>query len=143
MYTCTFFGHRNTPESIKEKLKQTIITLIENENVTRFLVGNNGMFDFLVKKTLAELSDIYPITYYVVLSALPKDDQMEPHSLLPEDFEKFLPKFAINKRNEYMLKKSDFVVCYSVYHLGGAGKFKEKAIKKKKKVINLYSSSAR
>lgn len=143
MYTCTFFGHRNTPENIKEKLKQTIITLIESENVTGFLVGNNGMFDLLVKQTLAELSALYPITYYIVLSALPKDNQMIPHSLLPEGFEKFPPKFAIDRRNDYMLKKSDFVICYSSHHFGGAGKFTEKAIKKNKRVINLYRSSAR
>lgn len=142
MYTCTFFGHRNTPESIKEKLKQTIIALIETESVSKFLVGNNGNFDFLVKKTLAELSDIYPITYYVVLPTLPKDGETTPNSLLPEGFEKFPPKFAIDKRNDYMLKRSDFVVCYIAHYFGGAGKFAEKALKKKKKVINLYSNSA-
>ena len=141
MFTCTFFGHRNAPENIKDKLKQTITTLIENEQVTKFLVGNNGMFDMLVRQTLAELSDIYPITYLVVLSTLPKDDQATPDSLLPENFEKFPPKFAIDKRNEYMLRKSDFVVCYTSHYLGGAGKFTEKAIKQNKKVINLYTRS--
>ncbi len=141
MYTCTFFGHRNTPEAIKNKLKKTIIYLIENEQVTEFLVGNNGMFDSIVKMTLAELSNAYPITYFIVLSTLPKDNKMAEHSILPKDFEKFPPKFAIDKRNEYMLKKSDFVVCYTSHYLGGAGKFTEKAIKKNKRVINLYSKA--
>ena len=35
--TCTFFGHRDCDESIYKSLKNTILELIQNENVTRFV----------------------------------------------------------------------------------------------------------
>ena len=50
MYTCTFFGHRDAPESINGKLEQEIINLIENEKVDRFLVGNKGLYDSIVPR---------------------------------------------------------------------------------------------
>lgn len=137
MYTCTFFGHKDAPESINGKLEQEIINLIEYEKVDSFLVGNKGLYDSMVRNTLENLSQKYNITYNVVLAYLPKDYLCPENSIMPTDFEKFPPKFAIDKRNEYMLNKSDFVICYVTHHFGGAGKFMEKAIKKNKKVINI------
>lgn len=48
--TVAFFGHRDTPPIIEPKLKEIIIDLIENHDADKFLVGNNGNFDFLVRK---------------------------------------------------------------------------------------------
>ena len=45
---CTFFGHRDTPRIAELILKEKIIYLIENKNVDKFYVGNNGNFDFMV-----------------------------------------------------------------------------------------------
>ena len=36
MKSCTFFGHRDAPESIRYDLKQVLIELIENKGVTVF-----------------------------------------------------------------------------------------------------------
>lgn len=36
---CTFFGHSDTPETVKPTLKTAIIELIEKEHVTGFYVG--------------------------------------------------------------------------------------------------------
>ncbi len=137
MYTCTFFGHRNPPENIKGDIEKEIIKLIKNEKVSRFLVGNNGVYDSTVASVLEKLSSEYDIKYYVVLAYLPRDNYAPKNSILPEGFEKFPPKYAIDRRNEYMLNKSDFVICYVTHYLGGAGKFMDKAIKKNKKVINI------
>lgn len=38
--TCTFFGHHDCPDSVKPKLKNEIIDLIEERNVECFYVGN-------------------------------------------------------------------------------------------------------
>jgi len=133
---CTFFGHKNTPEHIYDRLKLEIINLI-NGGVKNFLVGNTGTFDALARKALNEVSLQYEIKFYIVLASMPKDTLVPENSLLPNNFENFPPKFAIDRRNEYMLNKSDFVICYVTHHFGGAGKFMEKAIKKNKKVINI------
>lgn len=35
---CTFFGHRDCPETIKPKIRMAVIDLIENHGVTMFYV---------------------------------------------------------------------------------------------------------
>ena len=45
---CTFFGHRDCPETIQPKIRTAVIDLIENHGVTMFYVGNQGNFDRLV-----------------------------------------------------------------------------------------------
>ncbi len=137
MKICTFFGHKNSSEKIYDRLKFTITDLIENKSVKNFLVGNNGIFDSLVYRALKELSEKYEITFNVVLAYFPKDKYIPENSILPDGFENFPPKFAIDRRNEYMLKKADFVICYITHYTGGAGKFIEKAKRKNKIVINI------
>ena len=39
MSVCTFFGHRDCPSSIKPKLREVLIDLIENHAVDMFYVG--------------------------------------------------------------------------------------------------------
>ena len=56
---------------------------------------------------------------------------------MADGFENFLPRYAIVKRNEYMLKKADYVIVYVKRNCGGAAKFAEKAVKQKKMVINI------
>ena len=83
---CTFFGHRDCPDSLKpeifEKIKEQI-----NEGTTEFYVGNNGNFDALTLSCLRELKKDYPIiNYTVVLAYIPaKFDIYFPNeTLLPE-----------------------------------------------------------
>lgn len=49
MSACTFFGHRDCPSSIKPKLREVLIDLIENHAVDMFYVGQQGAFAKLVK----------------------------------------------------------------------------------------------
>ena len=44
MSSCTFFGHRDAPDTIKPILREKIIDLIENRGVELFYVGNQGAF---------------------------------------------------------------------------------------------------
>ena len=57
---CTFFGHRDCPETIKPKIRTAVIDLIENHGVTMFYVGNQGNFDRLVRSVLKEVTTAYP-----------------------------------------------------------------------------------
>lgn len=47
------------------------------------------------------------------------------------------PRFAIDRRNCWMLDRADIVVVYVKSPVGGAAKFKAMAESKKKMVINL------
>ena len=52
MATCTFFGHRECPDSLKSQLKEVLIDLITNHDVDMFYVGNQGQFDTIVRSVL-------------------------------------------------------------------------------------------
>ena len=116
--------------------------LIENKGVTQFYVGNHGGFDGMVHRILKELVKVYPIQYDVVLAYMPgnKSEPNEPSpedTVLPEGIEKIPSKYAILRRNQWMLKQADYVVTYVAFSTGGAAQFKELAHRQKKIVINL------
>ncbi len=101
-------------------------------------------FDAMTHHLLAELAQIYPIRYDVVFAYLPKENDPsldESHTLLPNGFESVPPRFAINHRNRWMIKRSDMVVTY-VWHPGGTAKFKELAEQKGKMVVEVSKPSA-
>ena len=141
---CTFFGHRDCPSSIKPKLREVLIDLIENHAVDMFYVGQQGAFDGIVRSVLKELVPVYPhICYAVVLERLPpKRNEFDPRdysdTMLPEGIETVHPRFAISWRNKWMLKQSDYVVTYIAHSWVGAAQFEELAIKQGKDVIQLY-----
>ena len=143
--TCTFFGHRDAGEEIEPKLTEVISDLIENKNVTRFYVGNNGQFDYMVRKNLKLLKKLYPqIDYSVVLAYMPcEKKEFDPtdysDTVFPDGLESVPPQFAISKRNEWMIKNADYVVTYVRYIVGGAAKFKDLAVRKGKTVIEIYT----
>ena len=136
----TFFGHSDTPDAIKPLLASTITDLIINHNATNFYVGNNGNFDSMAHQILKDLSEIYPIRYYVVLAYFPNEKNSHSdlsHTILPEGIEKSPRRFAISWRNKWMIEKSDTVITYVTRCVGGAAQFKALAEKKSKHIIEL------
>ena len=135
---CTFFGHRDCPETIKPKIRTAVINLIENHGVTMFYVGNQGNFDRLVRSVLKEVTTAYPgVGYAVVLAYMPSakksaDDFSD--TLLPDGIEKVPKRFAISWRNKWMIEHADYVVTYVTRLFGGAAQFSALA-KSKGKII--------
>lgn len=138
MSVCTFFGHRDCPEAIRAQVRQAVEELILHESADTFYVGDRGRFDTIVRGVLRELSAQYPhIRYAVVLAALPCGTEDPSDTMLPEGLETVPPRFAVDRRNEWMLKQADLVVTYVTHGWGGAAKFAEKAKKAGKRVIAL------
>ena len=144
MASCTFFGHRECPDSIKIKLREVLIDLIINHNVDMFYVGNQGRFDAIIRSVLRELKIEYPrINYAVVLAYMPgKQTEYGDHSdtMLPEGIESVHPRYAISWRNNWMLRRADYVVTYITHGWGGAAQYADKARRQKKTVINISDS---
>ena len=142
MAVCTFFGHRDCPETIKPRLREVLTDLITNKGVDTFYVGNQGQFDGIVRSVLRELAKEYPEIYYaVVLAYLPgKKNEYDDFSdtMLPEGIEAVHPRYAIGWRNRWMLQRADFVVTYIAHPWGGAAQFADKARRAGKTVINLF-----
>ena len=59
------------------------------------------------------------------------------NTIYPDGLEKTPSKYAIPKRNEWMIDKSDYVVTYVKYIVGGAAQFKELAERKGKTIISI------
>ena len=138
--TVTFFGHKDTPKEIEPTLRTTLVDLIENHGATEFHVGNNGNFDTMVRRQLEELSQVYPITYSVVLAYLPTEKNKYDdftNTLLPEGIETIPKRFAISYRNKWMIQQADAVVTYVTHTYGGAWQFKVIAQRQGKMVIEL------
>lgn len=137
---CTFFGHKDTPFEAEKKAEQIILYLIEIKGVNLFYVGNQGDFDFMVRRILKRLKESHNIDYFVILAYLPTEKEFnEDYSdtIYPEIFENVPHKYRINKRNQWMVENSDFVITYVTQKFGGAAKYKEYAERKNKTVYNI------
>lgn len=140
MKSCTFFGHRTVTQNIREELASQICYLIEHLGVDTFLVGNNGGFDEIVISVLKSIKKIYPYISCTIVIAnlrdLNKKCVYELDTIFPKELENSIPRFAIDKRNRWMIEHSDFAITY-VMRDGGAKKYKDILLKKNKTVIEL------
>ena len=141
--TCCFFGHREVTHYIREKLTAIIENLITETGVIEFYVGHQGQFDSMVYSVLKELKANYPyIRYIVVLAYMPDSYIIEVYgedTLFPDGMESVPKKFAISKRNAWLIQHSGFAVCYVHKITGGAVKFREKAEKRRLQIIDVLN----
>lgn len=147
MRVCTFFGHRDCPETVKPHLREVLVELIATKGVDTFYMGNQGRFDGIVRSVLRELEQEYPeIHDTVVLAYMPgKKNKYDDFSdtILPEGIEAVHPRYAISWRNRWMLQRSDYVVAYVTHSWGGAAQYIQKAKRAGKTVIHVSSQEIR
>ncbi len=140
MKTVTFCGHKDVylRNEEKEKLRQVIIEQIE-DGATRFLLGGYGRFDGICAVLLYELKKQYPhIISILVIPYLDKKYNLDLYDFSEYPPLEFVPRrFAILKRNEYMVEQSQMVIAYINHDWGGAFKTFSYAKRKKKAVIQL------
>ena len=143
MSACTFFGHRDCCELDADVLKGAIEALIRN-GVDTFYVGNQGQFDAMVFRALLALKKTYPhISVSVVLAYLPvKKEETEPYqdySIYPEGLETGPKRFAIQRRNLWMIESAagGYCLCYIHHTWGGACKFARRAKSRGLVLVNL------
>ena len=144
MSVCTFFGHSDCYRLDEDMLQCTIEDLIE-QGVDTFYVGNHGSFDRAVFSCLMKLKNIYPhISFAVVLAYLPVQkseyDPYHGYGMYPE-IEEGPQRFAIERRNKWMIQASDWCVVQIDRTFGGAYKFARMAKRRGLQVINLGSAA--
>ena len=140
--SCCFFGHKDAPSEIQESLTEEIRQLIVHHNVSTFYVGNQGNFDSMALRALRKLSEEYSVLYRVILAYLPENDTslqsvLSSETVYPEGIEKVPKQYAISWRNDWMLRRSQFIIAYVLHDFGGASTFVRKATRQGKKIINL------
>ena len=160
-----FIGHRKLQfnSDFRQKLKELVLTLINNRNADTFLFGSQSDFDDLCLEVVTEIKKERPDIKRVYVRA--------EYPYIDKDYEKYLLKFydvtyipdkiekagkaAYVERNYHMIDKADVCIFYynETYHLPlkpAIGKrifsFQPKsgtkiaydyAVQKKKTIINL------
>ncbi len=137
----TFCGHgkETYTDEIKKKLYDTVEALIK-QGADEFLLGGYGNFDMLAARTVKSLKAKYPhIKSVLVIPYIDRDFDKSLYDCSEYPPIENVPKrFAISKRNEWMISKADIVLAYVAYERGGASKTLKYAERKKKHIINLF-----
>lgn len=143
MSTCTFCGHKDTSDTIRPMLIDSIEKLITDKEVDTFYVGTHGSFDRMVLSVLRELKIKYPtINYYVALAYLPEKKEefslyTESETLLPDGIEIRPLRFAISYRNRWMVEQSQYLIAYVKNAFGGASKTLDYATKRHLNIVRI------
>ena len=136
--TVTFCGHRETYDSgpIRSWLAETVEGLIRR-GADLFYLGGYGGFDRLAASAVWEQKTKYPqIQSVLVLPYLDrKVDEKGYDGTTYPPLETVPLRFAILKRNEWMVREADVLVAYVLYDWGGAAKTLEYAVRQKKEII--------
>ena len=136
----TFCGHREIQdkETIELKLITTLEKLME-EQIDDFFIGGYGSFDTLAAKAVRSLKTSYPmIRLILVVPYINKGRYIDIYDeIVYPPLEEVPPKYAIIKRNEWMIDQSDIVISYVTHLRGGAAKTLDYAVRKKKRIISL------
>lgn len=135
----SLFGHRDAPMSVAQKLNEVLRSLITELDTVTFYVGNSGRFDSMARAALASLEKEYPrISVLIILSYMPSpNDKYDFDTLLPESAASSIPKYAISRRNEWIITQSNIVITYVNRSYGGAYNAKKKAIRCGKRIIEI------
>ncbi len=134
----TFCGHRELDDrDAVEQWLYTICRELIDHGANEFYLGGYGGFDRLCAAVLRELKREHPhICLILVLpylnSSMPTDGYDE--TIYPP-LEAVPKRFAISRRNEWMVQECDIVIAYVTHGWGGAAKTLEYAQRKKKMVI--------
>lgn len=165
MQVC-FIGHRTiqNEEKLKFSLRETIIDLI-NKGATTFLFGSKSAFDELALEIVTALKEIYPFVKRVYVRSAYKNIEKSYENYLHEFYEEtyFPPKlenagkYSYVERNFEMINNS--IYCgfyYNENYIATLNKGENRnimiqenrksgtkvaynyAVKKNKKIINLY-----
>ena len=142
----SFCGHSTYVSNEQDKIKilEILENLGKNEHLD-FYLGGYGNFDSFARQCAKEYqrkhsdSRLYFITPYLddSYSKLEYATDLYDGTIYPE-LENVPKRYAISKRNEWMVNHSDYVIAYISHTFGGAYKTLLYAKKHHKPFTNIY-----
>ena len=140
MSVVTFCGHNEAGigEEIRQRLYRTVEQEIQN-GADLFYLGGYGCFDRMAAGVVRELKKKYPhIKSVLVLAYLNREVDMRYYDETTyPPLENTPPRYAISKRNEWLVAQADTVIAYVTHGWGGAAKTLRYAERKHKCIIEL------
>lgn len=134
----TFCGHSTIykPDDFLQWLEVLLSSLIEGGAKT-FYLGGYGAFDALAAKVVRQHKAVYPhIEMLLVLAYLDRETDASGYDgTTYPPLEKVPRRYAILRRNEWMVNHSDVVISGVTHNWGGAAKTLEYAQRKKKVIL--------
>lgn len=145
----TFFGHSSYCENTEDE--QRLLNHIEkvaDGNQIDFYIGWYGDFDNFALKCAKKYKEkhadakIIFITPYIDKNYARLDNALRifDETIYPK-IENTPKRFAISKRNEWMIDKADYIFFYVFLHFGGAYNALRYAHKNNKPYVNLYKGN--
>ncbi len=144
-----FLGHSKLYDcgDLGKKVEKNIIdNIIKDENMI-FYCGGYGDFDVLCAGVCRAIKqqntkcEVVLVTPYMKFSRENRVTYQIDHniydSILYPPLENVPLRFAVSKRNEWMVNEADLIIAYVKYSYGGAFKSLEYARRRKKHIINL------
>ena len=145
----TFAGHRFllNQDAIKEELLRALLENTSTSEDITFYCGGYGMFDSISACACREIKRYRPNAELVFVTPYIDEESQKNMKALTESglydstvyppLEAIPKRFAIIKRNIWMIKSADLVIAYVKKTHGGAYNTLSYAKRKKKKIINL------
>ena len=136
MKACSFFGHRDTPQTdeLKHKVRETVERLIVEERVDTFLFGSRSKFDELCHIVVTELKEKYPHIQRIVylckhetacfvgegMKMKQQIKKLTGREVYVPEYEEIKKSDRVNSagrasyvaRNYWMVENSDYVIIY-------------------------------
>lgn len=134
----TFCGHREVqePEKVRKWLYETVSGLIR-EGADVFYLGGYGGFDRMALSVVNQAKEAHPgLKVILVLPYLDRSMDLDAYdgSVYPP-LEKVPRRFAISRRNRWMVDQADVVVAYVIHEWGGAAMTLRYAEAKRKTIM--------
>ena len=138
MVTVTFCGHREVAKA--QQVRVWLRAAVESQILmggNYFLLGGYGQFDQIAAQVVHELKLHHPqiesVFVQPYLDCRVNDTLYDTVTYPP--LERVPLRFAISKRNQWMIDQADVVIAYVLHDWGGAAQMLRYAQRKKKKVI--------
>jgi hypothetical protein len=146
----TFCGHKDISDRqfILRKLIETLESYFKGQLPITFYCGGYGDFDNVTSEAIDILKKKYTevkaekifVTPYITPAYQERISNMKKFydDVVYPPLENVPLRFAISRRNEWMVENSNVVIAYVKYSWGGAAKTLAYAKRKHKQIINIF-----
>ena len=136
----TFCGHSQYTETKEDEQKIiSFLTETVGDRPAELFLGGYGSFDEFARKCGRIYQKTHPdVKLIFVTPYIYADLQKDLYdAIIYPELEKVPPKFAISRRNKWMVEQADYVIAHINHAWGGAYQTYKHAKRKNKRLLNL------